>query len=70
YESGYCDEVMKTLPDYGIISDGGIVVLERAAAGKGAAVPDAGVARYEGFSLIREKRYGKTLIEVYERTGP
>ncbi|MDR1042394.1 MAG: 16S rRNA (guanine(966)-N(2))-methyltransferase RsmD, partial [Clostridiales Family XIII bacterium] len=39
YESGYCDEVMKTLPDYGIISDGGIVVLERAAAGKGAAVP-------------------------------
>jgi 16S rRNA (guanine(966)-N(2))-methyltransferase RsmD len=70
YEAGYCDEVMKTLLDYDIISDGGIVVLERAAAGKGAAVRGADVARYEGFSLIREKRYGKTRIEVYERTEP
>ncbi|MDR1293237.1 MAG: 16S rRNA (guanine(966)-N(2))-methyltransferase RsmD [Clostridiales Family XIII bacterium] len=68
YEAGYYDEVMKTLLDYGIISDGGIVVLERAAPGKGPAARRADAKRYEGFALIREKRYGKTLIDVYERT--
>jgi 16S rRNA (guanine966-N2)-methyltransferase len=69
YESDYCDEVMKTLLDYGIISDGGIVVLERAAAGKGASGRGSDAPCYKGFSLIREKRYGKTLVQVYERTG-
>jgi hypothetical protein len=24
--------------------------------------------RYEGFTLARERRYGKTLVEVYKRT--
>jgi 16S rRNA (guanine(966)-N(2))-methyltransferase RsmD len=67
YEAGYCDEVMKTFLEYGIISDGGIVVLERAATGKGEVARDADPGCYEGFMLIREKRYGKTLIDVYER---
>jgi 16S rRNA (guanine966-N2)-methyltransferase len=87
YEAGYYDEVMKTFLDYDIISDGGIVALERSSAGKdmrgGAGrrarggsggvtlteEPQRAKARYEGFALIRERRYGKTVIEVYERTA-
>jgi 16S rRNA G966 N2-methylase RsmD len=81
YEAGYYGEVMKTFLDYGIISDGGIVTLERAvtggkrkggtrreAAGGGSRewLSDAG--GFDGFDLIRERRYGKTLIEILERT--
>jgi 16S rRNA (guanine(966)-N(2))-methyltransferase RsmD len=71
YEAGYYDEVMKTLLDCDIISDGGIVAVERSGAVKGAAVK--GAARrndcYEGFTLLRDRRYGRTLVEIYERTG-
>jgi 16S rRNA (guanine(966)-N(2))-methyltransferase RsmD len=88
YEAGYYDEVKKTLLDYDIISDGGIVTLERPSPGKdyGAGAgrrarggayrvhitggPQRGEERYEGFALIRERRYGKTVIEVYERAAP
>jgi 16S rRNA (guanine966-N2)-methyltransferase len=86
YEAGYYDEVMKTFLDYGIISDGGIVALERSSAGRdsrggpgrkarggadGVVITERQqrAERYEGFALIREKRYGKTVIEIYERTA-
>jgi 16S rRNA (guanine(966)-N(2))-methyltransferase RsmD len=70
YESGYYDEVMKTLRDYDIISEGGIVVLERACARKEAPVEGAGGGRYGGFTLLRARRYGRTLAEIYGRDGP
>ncbi|MDR2163203.1 MAG: 16S rRNA (guanine(966)-N(2))-methyltransferase RsmD [Clostridiales Family XIII bacterium] len=89
YESGYYDEVMKTFLEYGIISDGGLVALERAYSGNssqnGAGRRVRGgmsridfietgqvslFGRYEGFELIRERRYGKTLVEVYKRVVP
>jgi 16S rRNA (guanine(966)-N(2))-methyltransferase RsmD len=60
YDSGYYDEVMKTLLDYDIINDGGVVAIER----QGGEPP-----RYIGFELIRHKRYGKTRIDIYERTS-
>jgi 16S rRNA (guanine966-N2)-methyltransferase len=86
YDAGPYDEVMKTFLDYGIISDGGFVVIERAVTGadrRGAPGQKArgggsdvdfiektpGPGRYEGFELIREKRYGKTRIEIYVRAG-
>jgi 16S rRNA (guanine(966)-N(2))-methyltransferase RsmD len=87
YDAGYYDEVMKTLLDCDIISDGGLAVIERSSSGndpkRGAGRRARAVAggidiietyqgslsgRYAGFDLIRERRYGKTLIEVYERT--
>jgi len=58
YKAGYYGEVMKILLDYDIISEGGIVVLERHAGD-----PE----EYEGFLPIRTKRYGKTQVEFYER---
>jgi 16S rRNA G966 N2-methylase RsmD len=87
YGADYYDEVMKTFLDYGIISDGGIVVLERPSPGNNARGGGGRRARdiangkiitgtsslagpYGGFSLLRERRYGKTVIEFYGRTGP
>jgi 16S rRNA (guanine966-N2)-methyltransferase len=86
YEAGYYDEVMKTFLDYDIISDGGIVALERSSSGRdsrggtgrkarggadGVVITEGKqrAERYEGFALIRERRYSKTVIEVYERTA-
>jgi 16S rRNA (guanine966-N2)-methyltransferase len=84
YRSGYCDEVMKTLLDCDIISDGGFVAIERASPGKNYRGGPGRKARggktgmiiteketraggYEGFESVRERRYGRTLVEVYVR---
>ncbi|MDR3224711.1 MAG: 16S rRNA (guanine(966)-N(2))-methyltransferase RsmD [Clostridiales Family XIII bacterium] len=58
YKAGYYEEVMKMLLDYDIISEGGIVVLERHAGDP---------QEYRGFLPTRIKRYGKTQVEFYER---
>jgi 16S rRNA G966 N2-methylase RsmD len=60
YDSEYYGEVMKTLLDYDIIKDGGVAAIER----QGGEPP-----RYAGFEIIRQRRYGKTRIDIYERTG-
>jgi 16S rRNA (guanine(966)-N(2))-methyltransferase RsmD len=57
YGAGYYDEVMKMLHEYDIIVGDGFVVVE--------SQDTAGA--YEGFALLREKRYGKTRIGIYER---
>jgi 16S rRNA (guanine966-N2)-methyltransferase len=84
YGADYYDEVMKTFLDYDIISDGGIVALERPSRGKNireggtrrarggadgvnSIEAPSSAGRYEGFSLMRERRYGKTAIEFYGR---
>jgi 16S rRNA (guanine(966)-N(2))-methyltransferase RsmD len=73
YGSGYYAEVMKMLIECDIIGTGGIVVAEYGAAGPGARGSAAGGIHgqdaYDGYALLRDKRYGKTRIAIYERTG-
>ena len=60
YEAGYYKEIMQLLDRYDIIIPGGIVVLESQ-------------DRFEieddvyGFKKLKERKYGKTKISIYER---
>ncbi|MDR0596327.1 MAG: 16S rRNA (guanine(966)-N(2))-methyltransferase RsmD [Clostridiales Family XIII bacterium] len=59
YQAGYYSEVMKMLLDYDIINTGGLAVLER----------HAGEPQdYTGFLPLRIRKYGKTQVEIYEKT--
>jgi 16S rRNA (guanine(966)-N(2))-methyltransferase RsmD len=62
YDSGYYEDVMQTLLTYGMMSVGGLVVLESAAE-KGRVAPV-----FPGFCVIKSKRYGHTAVDIYERT--
>jgi 16S rRNA G966 N2-methylase RsmD len=61
YDSGYYSAVMQLFVECDIMENEGLVVLERGVAGRGQ-------TDYEGFTLLREKSYGKVFVEVYMRT--
>jgi 16S rRNA (guanine966-N2)-methyltransferase len=62
YASGLYEEAMQSLVAYDMIVIGGIAALESSDGG-------GEDAKYPGFELIKKKRYGKTFIRLYERTG-
>jgi 16S rRNA (guanine966-N2)-methyltransferase len=62
YASELYAEAMQSLVAYDMMVIGGIAALESANDGD----EDA---EYRGFALIKKKRYGKTFIRLYERTG-
>ncbi|MDR2487295.1 MAG: 16S rRNA (guanine(966)-N(2))-methyltransferase RsmD [Clostridiales Family XIII bacterium] len=62
YAAGYYRPVMQMLADYGIILIGGLVVVESDARRRA----DIDV---DGFSIIREKTYGKVAVDIYEWVG-
>jgi 16S rRNA (guanine(966)-N(2))-methyltransferase RsmD len=61
YRSGLYEETMQSLIRYNIIKQSGIAVLESAGTGETG-------APYDGYIMLKKKRYGKTFIIVYERT--
>jgi 16S rRNA G966 N2-methylase RsmD len=62
YKSGLYEETMQSLVRYDMIKCGGIAALE-------GAEEDVTVAPYEGYIMLKKKRYGKTFVTLYERTA-
>jgi 16S rRNA (guanine(966)-N(2))-methyltransferase RsmD len=61
YESGYYNVVMQFLVECDIMENEGLLVLERGG-------HRHETAAYSGFTLLREKSYGKVFVDVYMRT--
>ena len=59
YNKGLIEKALGTAAEYGILSEDGIIVLES----------DSGDFRGEiaGFSVYRQKKYGRTYITVYKK---
>lgn len=62
YAAGYYEEIMHTPRIYGMIKPGGLIVVERDAAFS----PEHA---YEGLERLKTKRYGKTWVDLFERTS-
>ena len=60
YEEGYNLEILESISERDILSDGGIVIIEHS---KKAVLPDD----FKCFERFKEKKYGKKCLSFYKK---